>query len=221
MSDWQKTLQRQLASDDAPPVLTRDLLKRYSRSANDNQSVPASSLTYWKTSMIGEHKLQPVQRGLFLNSFRSRSGTLADACFWYYPDAVVSLNTVLGDSGVLNNPSTVVTAVVPIDRRASPPSRLGRRTTRAGKFHFFGMPRQILEAGEPEDRLDSTGVYEHLRATPEKALIDWLYLGLSSHSRRTAPPRTDIDVEALNKRRLKRLAKAMSLSSDLNAWMDI
>jgi len=220
MSDWQKILQRQLAFDDAPPVLTRDLLKRYSRSANDNQPVPASSLTYWKTSMMGERKLQPVQRGLFLNNFRSRNGALADACFWYYPDAVVSLNTVLGDSGVLNNPSTVVTAVVPIDRGGSPPSRLGRKTTKAGTFHFFGMPRHILVAGEPEDRLDSTGMYEHLRATPEKALIDWLYLGLSSRSRRAAPPRSDIDVESLNKRRLQRLAKVMSLAGNLDVWME-
>ena len=192
MSKWQTFAENKLALRDAPPVLTRDLLKRFSRSANDNQSVPASSLTYWQNTMVAEAKLQPVQRGLFLNRIRVKFGTLSDACFWYYPDAVVSLNTVLGDSGVLNNPSPVVTTIVPIYRGAHPPSRLGRKVTRAGTIHFFGMPRKVLVAGELNDRLDTTGNYEHLRATCEKALIDWIYLGLSPRSRRTMPPRDDI-----------------------------
>jgi hypothetical protein len=219
MSKWQMPVEKQLASHDAPPVLTTDLLKRFSQAANNNRSVAVSSLTYWKNTMVAEAKLQPVQRGLFLNRFRSKSGTLSDACFWYHPDAVVSLSTVLGDSGVLNNPSTVVTALVPIDRGANPPSRLGRKQTAAGIIHFFGVPRKILEAGEAEDRLDKTDLYEHLRATPEKALIDWIYLGRSPRSRRTMPPRSDIDIRMLNARRLNRLGKASGLDAALHNWL--
>lgn len=219
MSDWQTTLQQQLALADAPPVLTRDLLKRYSQSLNDGKPIAESSLTYWKTSMVRKENLRIVQRGLFLNKFRAKNGTLADACFWSYPDAVVSLNTVLGDSGVLNNPSIVVTAVVPFDQGEHPPARLGRKITPAGTLHFFGLPRQILQAGKTEDRLDSSGLYEHLRATPEKALLDWIYLGASPRSRRQLPTNSDIDIQMLDRRRLMRLAKAAGMADELRAWL--
>jgi hypothetical protein len=219
LPDWQENVERQLALDDAPPVLSRDLLKRYSRAANVNLPVPSSSLTYWKNLMLRKGRLKIVQRGLFLNNFGTSCGTLADACFWYHPDSVVSLNTVLGASGVLNNPSNAVTAVVPINRGAHPPSRLGRKHTKAGDVHFYGIPRRIIESGEPDDRLDTSDLYAHLRATPEKALLDWLYLGLSPRSRRTVPICSDIDLEMLDKRRLNRLAKAAQLDHELQGWM--
>ena len=125
---------------------------------------------------------------------------------------------MLGDAGVLNNPSHTVTAVVPIDPGAPPP-KLGRMPTRTGMLQFFGLPRRILEAGDPQDRLGSSVVQDHVRATPEKALLDWLYLGLSPRSRRTCPPRGDIDVTLLDRARLKRLARAMDLDEALAAWV--
>lgn len=215
MSNWRENLERHLAEKEAPPVLTRDLLSRYALSANDSRRVSARTLTYWKNTAVKRHKLRVVQRGVFLNYFRHNPGKLADACFWYYPDAVVSLNTVLGDAGILNNPTTIVTAVVPIDRRGVAPSRLGKKKTAAGAFHFHGMPREILNAGKIDDRLDQSGHYEHLRATPEKALLDWIYLGNSPRSRRTPPRFEDLDLDLVDSRRLKRLAKAASMTDDL------
>ncbi len=76
-----------------------------------------------------------------------------------------------------------------------------------------------MDSGEPDDRLDSSGLYTHLRATPEKALVDWLYLGLSPRSRRTLPIRSDIDLNMLDKRRLTRLARAAQLHHQLQGWM--
>ncbi len=219
MKAWQSQLKQLLGDTDAPPVLTRDLIKRYSRSANSNQPVAASSLTYWQRSMIASDNLKPIQRGLFLNCFRAKPGMLADAIAWFHTDAVVSLNTVLGDSGILNNPTTVVTAVVPIDRGRHPPARLGRKMTQAGIVHFFGIPRHILQAGKSEDRLEAEEQYEHLRATPEKALLDWIYLGFSPRSRRTPPPGADLDMELLDFRRLRRLVVATKLEQQFAAWL--
>ena len=219
MQAWRTQLKKLLSNPDAPPVLTRDLLDRYSRSANTNQPVATSSLTYWQRTMIASENLKPIQRGLFLNCFRTKAGMLADSIAWFHSDAVVSLNTVLGDSGVLNNPTTIVTAVVPIDRDRHPPARLGRKATQAGIIHFFGIPRHILQAGEPGDRLEAEGQYEHLRATPEKALLDWIYLGCSPRSRRTPPPRDDIDMELLNSRRLQRLVLATKLEQEFALWL--
>ena len=219
MRNWQEVLERRLADKDAPPVLTRDLLSRLALSANNSEPVSARTLTYWKSAAVKKRKLRVVQRGVFLNYFRGKPGTLADAGFWYYPDAVVSLNMVLGDAGVLNNPTTIVTAVVPIDRRGVAPSRLGKKKTAAGSFHFFGMPRAMLNAGALTDRLDQSGRYEHLRASPEKALLDWLYLGNSARSRKTPPPHEDLDLELIDPGRLKRLAKAASMQDDVAVWL--
>lgn len=214
MKPWHIRLQRALARTDAPPVLTRDLLSRFARAARDGHPVPASSLTHWLRGAVAEERLRPVQRGLYLNAFRARPGQPADAAAWLRTEAVVSLNTVLGDAGVLNNPVRTIMAVVPLDAGAPPP-KLGRQTTRVATFQFHGMPRRILEAGIPDDRLELGETWDHARATPEKALIDWLYLAASPHSRRTPPPRDDLDLDLLDPPRLQRLARAAGVDAGL------
>lgn len=218
MKPWQIMLEAQLTAGDAPAVLSRDLLMRFARH-NQKRPVPPSSLTYWLKGAKTQGKLQPVQRGLYLNRFRSPPGLLTDAAAWLHKDAIVSLNTVLGDAGVLNNPSHVVTAVVPLNRNAPPPS-LGRQHTQAGTFHFYGIPRHILEAGEGSERLDLYEWREQPRATPEKALIDWLYLADSPRSHRTWPSREDIDLDLLDSKRLKNLADAAGMSETLSHWLN-
>jgi len=215
---WQIRFEERLRSDAAPAVLSRDLLARMARSARGGTGAPVSSLTHWIKAACRSGKLQPVLRGLYLNRWRSRPGLAADAAPWLRTDAVVSLNTALADAGVLNNPTRIVTAVVPLDAGAPPP-KLGRQLTRAGAFQFHGLPRRILEAGAVEDRLEPAGRFEHARATPEKALVDWLYLGASPRSTRTLPPRGDMDLGLLNKTRLKKLALAAGVADVLDGWM--
>lgn len=219
MKMWQIRLEQHFSADDAPAVLTRDLVARFAdsvRRAAEGTDVPASTLTRWIQRAIARDRLVPVKGGLYLNHFRRVQGQLADATPWLYLDGVVSLNTVLGDSGVLNNPSNTVTVVVPMDR--GPPPRLGRQRTRVGTIHAFGLPRHILEAGVATDRLEAPNAYDHVRATPEKALIDWLYLGRSPRSRRTLPPSGDIDMAMLDHKRLRRLAKAAGVTDALMSW---
>jgi len=56
------------------------------------------------------------------------------------------------------------------------------------------------------------------RATPEKALLDWIYLGASPRTKMSGPP-LDIDMELLSKTRLTRLAKHMDLNSQLKEYL--
>jgi hypothetical protein len=219
MKPWQVRLEKLLSDADAPPALTRDLLDRFARSARNGRTVPKSTLSWWIRQAVTAGKLVLVQRGLYLNQFRGIPGLLADTVPLLHKDAVVSLNTVLGDAGVLNNPSTTVTAVVPLDSESTLP-HLGRCSTKAGTLHFYGMPRRILEAGKPRDRLEPEDRYEHARATPEKALMDWLYLAQSPRSNRTPPPRNDIDISLLTIRRLRRLADAVGLAEELKRCIE-
>lgn len=74
------------------------------------------------------------------------------------------------------------------------------------EFRFHAMPARLLDkhAGELEDRLDLDCKYP--RATLEKALLDWIYLGASAPTKIADPP-FDIDAGRLKKARLQRLAK--------------
>lgn len=215
MKPWQKALHKTLSAPDAPPVLNRDLLARLAVSAREGQPVAPSTLSSWLRQAVDLGRLRPVQRGLYLNAFRHPPGRPEDATAWLRNEAVVSLNTVLGESGVLNNPVHSVTAVVPLDRGHPPPS-LGRVRTRVASFHFFGIPRAVLDAGTPDDRLEPPGRHDHARATPEKALIDWLYLAESPRSRRRLPPTHDLDFGLLDLPRLRRLANAANLTEALH-----
>ncbi|HEU5399141.1 MAG TPA: hypothetical protein VFV77_07650 [Gammaproteobacteria bacterium] len=219
MKPWQLRLEERLRTGDAPAVLSRDLLARMARGARGGEDLPASSLTHWIRAAAKNGRLQPVVRGLYLNRWRARPAALADAAAWLRADAVVSLNTVLAEAGALNNPTHIVTAVVPLDAGAPPP-RLGRQATHAGSFQFHGLPRRILEAGAPEDRLEPAGAFDHARATPEKALVDWLYLAASPRSTRHLPPRGDVDVDRLKRSRLRALARAAGVTDVLDTWLN-
>jgi hypothetical protein len=80
------------------------------------------------------------------------------------------------------------------------------------------MPARLLdeEAGSTEDRMDLNVRYA--RATPEKALLDWIYLGASPRTKISGPP-LDLALDRLNLPRLKRLAKAMDLRAALDGYL--
>jgi hypothetical protein len=155
-------------------------------------------------------------RGTYLNRFIHPAALSCEAAVWLRPSAIISLQTVLGDSGVWNNFTDWVTAVVPLSPRYSTPS-LGRVATGVGTFVFRGIPLDILERGAEKDRLEQQVSYR--RATPEAALLHWLYLARSPRSRMSPPP-ADLDLAALDSRRLDRLARGMSLARSLREWQE-
>ena len=67
-----------------------------------------------------------------------------------------------------------------------------------------------------DDRLNVDVRYA--RATPEKALLDWIYLGASPRTKISGPP-LDLALDRLNLPRLKRLAKAMDVRAALDAYL--
>jgi hypothetical protein len=170
----------------------------------------------WIQEAVTVNRLQRVVRGLFLNRLIAPPPRLCEAAVWLRPGAVVSLQTVLGDCGAWNNFTDWVTAVVPLSSRYTTPS-LGRVETQGGTFVFRGVPERMLESGAESDRFVTGVVYR--RATPEAALLHWLYLSGSPRSRMSAPP-LDLDLGELNLKRLIRLAKAMRLDSDLDSWRE-
>jgi hypothetical protein len=209
---WSTRLELALAEPSALRVL--DTASIFQLARNVRQDISKPSVERWIQEAVAANRLRRVVRGLFLNRLISPPAQLCEAAVWLRPGAVISLQTVLGDSGVWNNYTEWVTAVVPLSSRYATPS-LGRVVTAGGTFVFRGVPERVLETGAEADRLVA-GV-DYRRATPEAALLHWLYLSESPRSRMSAPP-LDLELSALNAKRLDRLAVGMHLEANLAAW---
>jgi hypothetical protein len=210
---WTTRLELALSDPTALRVLDKSSIFRLAQYVRPGISEPTAER--WIQEAVSANRLQRVVRGLYLNRLITPPARLCEAAVWLRPGAVISLQAVLGDAGVWNNFTDWVTAVVPLSRRYTTPS-LGRQDTAAVIFVFRGVPEAVLEAGREADRLESDVPYR--RATPEAALLHWLYLANSPRSR-TSPPPLDIDRTALRMQRLKRLAEAMKLSEVLEEWL--
>ncbi|MGH8243082.1 MAG: hypothetical protein ACRETY_06990 [Steroidobacteraceae bacterium] len=160
--------------------------------------------------------LRPMTRGLYLNRMAQPLPSVAEAASYVRAGAIVGLQTVLGEAGITNGYPDIVTSVVPIQSGIAPSSRSVR--VESAEFRFHAMPVRLLndEAGLAEDRLDPDVTYA--RTSPEKALLDWIYLGESPRTRLAGPP-FDLDFDLLDSRRLNRLAKRMALARELESYL--
>jgi hypothetical protein len=211
---WSTRLELLLAEPGALRVLNTASIVQVAK--NVRLSISKPSVERWIQEAVAANRLQRVVRGLFLNRLVAPAAQLCEAAVWLRPGAVVSLQTVLGDAGVWNNYTDWVTAIVPLSSRYTTPS-LGRVEAGAGTFVFRGIPERVLEAGAERDRLAAE--FEYRRATPEAALLHWLYLSDSPRSRMSAPP-LDLDLGVLDMRRLKRLSTAMRLDPNFSRWRE-
>ena len=213
--NWDSRLELRLAADDAAHVLNTATLFRLAR--HESKSISRASVERWIADACAVKRLVKVVRGLYLNRMVSPAAELYEAAIWLRPNCVVSLQTVLGESGVWNNYTNIATVVVPFVPNGPRPS-LGKKVTLAGEFQFRGMPESFLIAGKECDRLADVAGY--LRATPEAALMHWLYLARSAHSTLASPP-LDLDLDELSVNRLQRLAKSMEMVETLKDWMRV
>jgi len=199
---------------DAPRVLTLPML---AATLADRRKPPArNTLFSWVREQTNSGALRPVTRGLYINQLARPQPSAAEAAGYVRSGAIVSLQIVLGEAGVTNNYSDVVTCVLP----QHPNHRSSVRPVRAERieFRFHAMPARLLDAraGALEDRMDLDVKYP--RATPEKALLDWIYLGESPRTKISGPP-LDINLKQLDSHRLRRLARKMGLDKELKAYL--
>jgi hypothetical protein len=202
-----------LLGADAPRVLTTPMLAAV---LADRRKLRArNTLFRWVRDQVEGGALRPVTRGLYLNQMAIPRPTAAEAASYVRTGAIVSLQTVLGDAGITNNFPDIVTSVVPHERGHVSSVRPVRAAD--VEFRFHSMPARLLDerAGELEDRMDLDVKYP--RATPEKALLDWLYLGESDYSKIAVPP-LDLVLGQLDSPRLTRLARSMGLIEELKSW---
>jgi hypothetical protein len=184
--------------------------------ADRRKKAARNTVFKWIRDQTDAGVLRPVTRGLYLNQLARPQPTAAEAAGFVRSGAIVSLQTVLGDAGITNSYSDIVTSVLPVQGRVAQSSR--SVVANGIEYRFHAMPARLLndEAGDLEDRMDLDVLYA--RASSEKALLDWIYLGDSPRTK-LAPPPLDIDLERIDKRRLKRLADRMKLSKHLAEYL--
>lgn len=192
-----------------------------------SSGVAVSEATFkrWVSRMREAGLLRTVRRGLYLNALAQPPVQPDEAAAHINQGAIVSLQKVLGDAGVLNNFTSRITCVVPLPPEKTAEGHVsfgyaqpstGQVKTLAGIYTFQALPFDLMhKAGALDDCLEQL---PYQRATPEKALLDWLYLGATPRSPMTPPP-YDLDMSLLKQPRLQRLAKGMGLLGNLKQWL--
>jgi hypothetical protein len=211
---WRFGLLGQLSKKSSPRIMTFPELHKLAGLVR-----PGISDTTVRTA-IEELKeagaLLKISNGLYMNKRSLPAPSIAEAARFIRKHAVVSLQSVLGECGVTNNPSAIVTCVVPLSATSHP--NLGTVQTESGAtFRFFGLPERFFppKAGKVRELFISSKPCPCF--IPEKALLDWLYLGNSISSKMTPPP-FDIDPEMIDWRRARDLAEKIGMSQLLEDY---
>lgn len=214
---WKIGVRRSLRGFTAPRLLEPEDLARLAAECGLRASGPAAARALGRLAADLEEdgSLARVRRGLYLNQNCEPRATLAEAAQRLRPGCVVSLLTVLGDSGVFNNYTHEVTAIVPFGGRHGASPSLGRVAFGDNVFHFHGMPASVLEACDPLDALD---LAPYPRATKEAAMAHWAYLVRSPFGGLKRMP-VDIDADLLDLERLARLSEAIGVRDEIEDWI--
>lgn len=214
-TEWRYLLLGALEAVSTPRVCTTEGLTRLVRQVRP-RATPATVRSAID-GLVHARALTKVSRGLYLNRRCRPSVEVAESAQHIRRGAIVSLESVLGECGFLNNPPAVVTAVVPL--RADYAPNVGEVKTSGGQvFRFNALPERCFPQSDEDKRLMLQAGRFCPMAKPELAALHWLHLALSPRSRLRTPPQ-DVDFSVLDVDLLKKLAWRLELSRALDNWM--
>lgn len=211
--NWKFAMLGALSAPQAPRVFTTAEFQRFVEARR-----PGTAKSSIHTLMLGlcaAEALRKVSAGLYLNARCIPKADLTEAAAHIRAGAVISLHTVLGECGFLNNPSRIVMAVVPSTQR----SNLGEMKTSGGAaLRFYGLAERFFPKTD-EDRFKLLQPGRHCDVfRPEAALLQWLYLARLQRSTLTDLP-TNVDMSAVDGEHLGHLAKEWRLEQELQRWL--
>jgi hypothetical protein len=211
MSTLQRSVRQLLRRLDAPRVLTAPALAALAEEARPGSA--RSAVIAMAAAFEADGDLRRVHRGIYLNRCLQEPASVAEAAPYLRRGAIVSLHTVLGDAGVLNNYTHDIWCVVPFSR-ADSPSQRPVELEDGTRFLFRGIPESKLFAAGPVDYLAPVS---YPRATNEAALCHWLYLSTSRHSDLGKLP-GDLDLDGVDMERVERVAESMGIGEVYRDW---
>lgn len=201
-----------LAKPGAPRVFSPGSLVQWLE--EQDITIPPRTLTESLAEWSATGAIDRVTSRIYLNGRAQPRPTLDEAAPHLRPGAIVSLHRVLGQHGVLNNPSHWVTAVV----SSADTTKVGRVETESAIFRFAALPDALTI--RPGHKLHALAVEEKRpwMATPEKALLDWLHLANTPRGAASwpLPGAYDWDLDLLDHDRLDALAAPLDLGPVLD-----
>ncbi|WP_146204442.1 hypothetical protein [Massilia glaciei] len=140
-ADWKFALMAGLAAQSVRRIFTAAEFHYFVQTYRPGAS--ASTARETSNLLASAGTLRRVASGVFLNLRAVPPAELSEADSHIRAGAIISLHTVLGENGFLNNPSGIVTAVLPTSTSKRP--RLGEVMTSAGyKFRFYGIAEKFF-----------------------------------------------------------------------------
>lgn len=213
-AEWKFALLGGLAEPFARRIFTaaefHEFVRRYRPSASVTTARTLSEM------LVTSGALRRVSSGVFLNRRSLPPTELNEVASYIRGGAIISLQSVLGECGFLNNPPSTVFAVLPTSATKRP--KLGEVRTSAGDlFRFHGLAERFFPKNEKErfEMLQPGRPCEMFR--PEAALLHWLHLANMQRSTLSAPP-LDVDMTTLDRELLGKLAEQWELGPQLAAW---
>lgn len=162
--------------------------------------------------------LRKVSRGVYLNQRTTPPAEIEEAVPLVRAGAIVSLQSVLGRVGVLNNipDRKVAYAVLDTSKQARP--NLGRIDTQEGGFIMVrGLAARFFPHTPDEERMLLVNGAQVPTFRPEAAFLQWLYLARNMRSDLEPPP-VDVDLSLLDESVLSDLAARWELKGELASW---
>lgn len=212
-------LNNKLRHPSAPRILDRATFADFVKEIT-GETMPPATLSRLINFYVVTGIFFKVQRDLYGNTLATPFPVIDEVAEHISPGCRISLQRALGAYGIANNPSNIITAVVPFAKGQKP--KLGSVTVGGKQFRFHGITEAVFNAGDPEDlecKWNRPIPGNVMLASPEKALLDWIYLGNSRQSNMTLPPYGDIHLEDIDIERFQRLANAANMTEPAEAWL--
>jgi hypothetical protein len=153
-----------------------------------------------------------VGRGVYMNLRRQTKSTYADAVEYIRPGAIASLQTVLGDAGVIDNFTTdIVTCVVP-----RPVGKTSVAVPQDNPHFAFHVVAE--RAAMPDVDFPIFAGSGYRRATPELAFAHWLYIAEQPRGGLTIPS-LEIDLAHIDQGKVEELCRAIGIEGAWDKWL--
>ena len=211
MASWRRGIIERFLLPSAPRVQTLD---SFMHTAKEIMPGIPDSAVRCIVDDLEDILFRKVPGDILLNLKAFPEPTYGDAIPLIAKGAVVSLQTVLGDCGMLNGYTPNYYCVQPASKMG------GKWETKmdlgAVRIDCIAIPDEVLKVG-PESRRLEYG-FHYPRATPEAALVHWMYLAHLSDIH-FPEPSTEADISSFDIEILELLASPLNLWEAIQEWM--
>lgn len=209
--EWRGRAVAWLAGEAAPAALTMASLRAgcsKAAGAPVGEGALRRAIADWERSGA----LRKARKGAWINAAGNTRGRAEDLLALARPGSVASLHSALGMAGAHRSPSVMAFGVCRAPDGEG--AEMGALHTAAGQLNFYGLPERFFERG----RGWTVQGPRHARFAPEKALLDWIWLG-SAAGAIPQPSHMDIDLDKLDLRKAEAWSDALSMRDKFAAWL--